>query len=58
MFYDVLRVGFFSRFGATAQQRLDGFSPNIDQQMSLRCYSLTVVTQITDSAVFGNEEEF
>jgi len=57
MFYDVLRVVFF-RFDATAQQRLDGFSPNIDQQMSLRCYSLTVVTQITLLFVNGGNPNY
>ena len=30
-------------FDASAQQRLDGFSPNLYQQTSLRCYSLMVV---------------
>jgi len=30
-------------FDATAQQRLDGFSPNIHQKSTLRCYSLMVI---------------
>ena len=39
----VCSVFFFFSFDATAQQRLDGFSPNLHQKTSLQCYSLTVV---------------
>ena len=38
-------VSFFS-FGVTAKQRLDGFSPNLHQKTSLRCYSLMVVYRV------------
>jgi len=37
------RSVFVFSFDATAEQRLDGFLPNLHQQMSLPCYSLIVV---------------
>jgi len=33
----------FLSFDATVEQQLDGFSPNLYQQMFLRCYSLMIV---------------
>ena len=41
--YDAFCRRFFLSFDATAQQRLDGFSPNLYHQTLLRCYSLMVV---------------
>ena len=41
----VLCFSFFS-FDASAEQRLDGCSPNLHQKTTLRCYSLMVITPI------------
>jgi len=41
-FYVLVAV-LFSSFDATAQQRRNGFSPNLHQQTSLPCYSSMLI---------------